>query len=63
MLRIIRTKRTNKGVVITLFPVADHMETHNKLCKVATKWSHIFIMKTSYNPISMECYVVFERWQ
>ena len=62
MLKIIRTKRTDKRVVITLFPVTNQIEIHNKLRKVAVKWSHIFIMITNYDPIKMECEVIFEKW-
>ena len=62
-LRIIRTKRTDEGVVITLFPVADHMELHNKLSEVAARWSHIFMIVTEYDPCAMECNVIFEKWR
>lgn len=63
MLRIVRTRRTKDGVVITLFPVVDHTEIHNKLTKVGAKWSHTFIMVTKYDPITMECEVIFEKWR
>lgn len=63
MLRIIRTKKTDNKVVITLFPVVDQLEIHNKLSKVAAKWSHVFIMMTSYDPYTMECEVIFKKWR